>query len=178
MDLRKHLRHPSFRGFALLVQLSCGKQIIWSRQMPFFFLLSFPSTQSGKLLKAWSLASQLVHLKSFFQIHPLLVATTNNESDHISQGSWEIEPIGYTQTHTHNLSHIKAIPEWSTEREVYFKELAHMTVGVVKTELKTEGSKLRKDFHITVLRQNSFFSGKPQILLLRDSTDLMKHYRG
>lgn len=87
VDLRKHLRHPSFRGFALLVQLSCRKQIIWSRQMSFIFLLSFPSTQSRKLLKAWFLASQLVHLKPFFQTHPVLVATTNNESDHISQGS-------------------------------------------------------------------------------------------
>ena len=53
-----------------------------------------------------------------------------------------------------------------------------MTVGVGKSEVQTAGWKFRQDFHITVLRQNAFFSGKPQILLLRDSTDLMKHYRG
>ena len=41
-----------------------------------------------------------------------------------------------------------------------------MTVGVGKSEVQTAGWKFRQDFHITVLRQNSF-SGKPQILLLR-----------
>lgn len=95
--------------------------------------------------------------------------------------SRETEPRGHThvQAHTHSYIYIK--------REVYFKELAHTSVGLVSMKFWTgwqagdsrknwcfslefkfhraAGLKLKQAFCFAVLRQNSFF--KKLILALK-----------
>ena len=59
-------------------------------------------------------------------------------------------------------------------RKIYFKELAHVPVGPGKSEIHT-ASRLEtlEGIDAQLLRQN-FFSGKPQFLLLRPSTDWVR----
>lgn len=47
-------------------------------------------------------------------------------------------------------------------------------VNVSESSPKSAGWKLWKGFYVAVLRQNCFFFGEPQSLLLQPSTDWMK----
>ena len=54
-------------------------------------------------------------------------------------------------------------------KEVYFKELAHVILGPDKFGIRRPETQAGAD--AAVVRQTSFFSRKPQVLLLRPSTD-------
>ena len=64
--------------------------------------------------------------------------------------------------------------------EIYFKKLAHVITGASKSEIHRAGRpETQAGVDVTVLRENFFFSGKLQFLLLSPPTDCMStpcHY--
>lgn len=165
VNLRKHLRHPFWKDFALWCNFqlgtpSCG--VVKCHYLSFLFL----TTQSWKLLLTLLLAPQCVHLKSFIQtILPVLLATIKNKSEYINQFFREIEPVGHTRIPI--LVIILTIVSLSGE--------VHQLADMTSWRGWLASSQSRQDLHVTVLRQNSFF-GKPQFLLLRALIDLGRHF--